>query len=193
MPTITVDVSRELADYWGALARREALAVETWLACCGSWAAALDLPLHRMVLQQPAAARELDGIVWEITQLPASDGDSMSSYDTQALAFLIGNVVRFSVKDRYARVMIATHRNSSRGEEKSTQVTDLHSVIAFEPQRSIIEGLLASGQKVFVQGRLQYSKDPASQIHYTRIVCEKITILSPPEQAISPPAAASAE
>ncbi len=63
----------------------------------------------------------------------------------------------------------------------------------FEPQRSIVEDLLASRQKVFVLGRLQYSQDPDSGIHYTRIVCEKIAILSPPDPATSPPATAPAE
>ncbi len=107
----------------------------------------------------------------------------MSAYDTQALAFLIGNVVRFSLKERFARVTIATHRNSSRGEETPVQITDFHSVIAFEPQRRVIEDLLATGQKVFIQGRLQYSQDPSTRAHSTRIVCERILILSPPPTA----------
>ncbi len=72
---------------------------------------------------------------------------------------------------------------SSRGEETPVQITDFHSVIAFEPQRRVIEDLLATGQKVFIQGRLQYSQDPSTRAHSTRIVCERILILSPPPTA----------
>ncbi len=76
MPTIAVEVSEEIAEYWAELARREALPLATWLSWCGSWGAALDLPIRRIVLQQPTAARVLQGVVWEITRIPSSNGGS---------------------------------------------------------------------------------------------------------------------
>ena len=71
MPRIVVEVSAEIAEYWSSRARRAAVPVETWLALCGSWGAALELPITRIVLRQPPAARALDGVAWEVGEFPS--------------------------------------------------------------------------------------------------------------------------
>ncbi len=181
MAKLVLELEDAVVDYWRELARSASISVENWLLLCGVWGSALGLPVTRLILRQPSAQRAQQGVAWEILQLPRPGGPSMSAFNTSAYVFLIGNVARFTVKQRVAFITVATHRNSKSGAEQ-IQLTDYHHVVAFDPQRGIVEDLLAKGQKVFVLGRLEYSTDPRLQHTYTRILCQTINILAPPSE-----------
>ena len=70
MRTIAAHVSAEIAAHWQQLARDLSIPVETWLALCGFWGAALSLPITRIILRQPPAQRVLEGVAWEVGEFP---------------------------------------------------------------------------------------------------------------------------
>ncbi len=190
MPSIPVEVSEEIAAYWAELADRVSLPVDTWLALCGSWAAALDIPMTRIVLRQPPAANALDGVAWEVGVFPQLKCPPRSTPGEPSMVnkvILVGNLgrdpeVRATTSGKpIANLSLATnHRWKDAGGNRQEQA-EWHTVVCFGRLAEVAGQYLSRGRLVYVEGPIQTRswEDPESgQTRYsTEVICESLQML----------------
>ncbi len=202
MPAISVEVSQEIADYWHQLAGRVSLPVETWLGLCGSWGAALDLPITRIVLRQPPAAKVLDGVAWEVGVFPhlkcphcSIEGDATVINKV----ILVGNLgrdpeIRSTASGiPVANLSLATNRRWKDREGDRQEQTEWHNVVCFGRQAEIAGQYLSRGRQIYVEGRIQTrsweDRNTGETRYRTEIVCENFQMLGQREGTVEPPSA----
>lgn len=70
MPTISLDVTDEVASYWRRLAQQDGLSVEEWAGLCCVLVGTVGVPVTQAVVRTVTAQREYDsGAVCEIVQV----------------------------------------------------------------------------------------------------------------------------
>ncbi len=190
MPSIAVAVSEEIAGYWTRLAERDSLPVGTWLALCGFWGAALDLPMTRIVLRQPLAAKVLDdGVAWEVGEFPVLKCPPRSTQGEPMInkVILVGNLgrdpeVRSTTSGMpVANLSLATSRRWKDADGKRQEQAEWHTIVCFGRQAEIAGQYLSRGRQIYVEGRIQTrsweDRDTGERKYRTEIVCENFQML----------------
>ncbi len=190
MPSIVVEVSDEIADYWQQLAERDSVPLHTWLALCGSWGAALDVPMTRIVLRQPLAARALDGVAWEVGVYPCLKCPPRSTQEELPMVnkvILVGNLGRdpeirkAASGSPVANLSLATNRRWKDRDGNRQEQTEWHTIVCFGRQAEIAGQYLSRGRQIYVEGRIQtrcWEDESTGETRYrTEIVCENFQML----------------
>ncbi|HEX6940323.1 MAG TPA: single-stranded DNA-binding protein [Longimicrobiales bacterium] len=111
-------------------------------------------------------------------------------------AMLIGNVgadpeVRTTAGGtRVASVSLATHRRWSDREGQAHERTDWHRVIAWDRLADVIERFVKRGDRLFVEGRIEYRswEDSAGHTRYaTEIIAQEVILLDNPKSEANLP------
>lgn len=66
MEEIVLVASEEMAEFWRRLARESGVPLEEWIARSCVFVSVVGIPIREAVLRQPPAARELQGVAWEL-------------------------------------------------------------------------------------------------------------------------------
>ncbi len=206
MTSIVVEVSEEIADYWTQLAERDSVPGNTWLALCGSWAAALDLPMTRIVLRQPPAANALDGVAWEVGEFPGLRCPPRSTQKESPMinkVILVGNLgrdpeVRSTASGiAVANLSLATNRRWKDSDGNRQEQTEWHTVVCFGRQAEIAGQYLSRGRQIYVEGRIQtrsWEDEGTGETRYpTEIVCENFQMLGQRGSVVESPSALGPE
>ncbi len=164
MPRIAVDVSDEIAGYWAQVADDASVPLETWLAVCGLWGAALGFPITRIVFRQPPAAHVLEGVAWEVGEFPhltcpprSEEGDAPMINKV----ILVGNLGRDPEMRSttsgvpIAQLSLATNRRWKDSDGNRHEQTDWHRVVCFGRQAELAGQYLSRGRLIYVEGRNQ--------------------------------------
>ncbi len=190
MASIVVSVSEKTADYWRQLAESVSLPVGSWLALCGVWGAALDLPMTRIILRQPPAADALAGVAWEVGEFPGLTCPPPTTQGEPRMVnkvILVGNLgkdpeLRSTASGTaVASFPLATNRHWKDKDGNDHEDTAWHNVVCFGRQAEIAKQYLSRSRQLYLEGRIQYrtheDETTGEARYWTEIVCERLQML----------------
>ncbi len=213
MARIVVEVSGVAVRRRRTTTACSSLPVAAWLSLRGTWGAALELPIGRLVLRRLVSGDGgADGVRWEVGVFPAC-GKQPIEKGAEAMinkAILVGNlggdpVLRSTTSGTpAASFSLATHHRWRDRDGNRQEATEWHNVVCFGRQAEVARQYLRQGRQVYVEGRIQtrsWEDRQTGQVRFrTEIVCRGFQMLgSATEQALAakvdeeePPAAGDA-